>query len=134
KDDNNKVREYDHESRAEALDYLVVKHAPSVSSKQVKQGIEGVLRRRHRLGNDNGATPKRTVFPIGGSSPNNLFARSPPRIATLEPEEYLDERFGQKLKLFYFTRQMGYDGQWGAFNSSSLTIDHVFGTVFRTSL
>src|SRR5262249_35956943 len=52
KDDNNKVREYDHESRAEALDYLVVKHEPSVSSKQVKQGIEELLRRRHRLGND----------------------------------------------------------------------------------
>src|SRR5262249_3492912 len=52
KDDNNKVREYDHESRAEALDYLVVKHEPSVSSKQVRQGIEEVLRRRHRLGND----------------------------------------------------------------------------------
>jgi putative ABC transport system permease protein len=51
KDDNNKVREYDHESRVEALDYLVVKHEPSASPEQVKQGIEEVLRRRHRLGN-----------------------------------------------------------------------------------
>jgi hypothetical protein len=48
--------------------------------------------------------------------------------------KYLIESRGQKLKFFYFARNVGYDGQWGAFNSYSRTIDHVFGTVFRTSL
>jgi hypothetical protein len=48
--------------------------------------------------------------------------------------KYLVESRGQKLKLFYFIRNEGYDGQWGAANSYTRTIDHVFGTVFRTSL
>src|SRR5262249_36842063 len=48
--------------------------------------------------------------------------------------KYLVESSGQKLKLFYFIRNEGYDGQWGATNSYTRTIDHVVGTVFRTSL
>jgi hypothetical protein len=48
--------------------------------------------------------------------------------------KYLVERRGQKLKFFYFARQVGYDSQWGAANSYSLSMDHVFGSVFRTSL
>ena len=48
--------------------------------------------------------------------------------------KYLVERPGQKLQFFYFARNEGYDSQWGATNSYTRTIDHVFGTVFRTSL
>jgi hypothetical protein len=48
--------------------------------------------------------------------------------------KYLVESRGQKLKLFYFLRNEGYDGQWGATNSNTRTMDHVFGTVFRTAL
>jgi len=48
--------------------------------------------------------------------------------------KYLVETRGQKLKFFYFARQVGYDSHWGTANSNSLTIDHIFGTSFRTSL
>jgi hypothetical protein len=48
--------------------------------------------------------------------------------------KYLIESRGQKLKFFYSARNGGYDSQWGVVNSYSRTIDHVFGTVFRTSL
>jgi len=48
--------------------------------------------------------------------------------------KYLFESHGQKLKFFYSAQNGGYGSQWGAFNSYSRTIDHVFGTVFRTSL
>ena len=48
--------------------------------------------------------------------------------------KYLVESRGQKLKLFYFIRNEGYDGQWGGTNSYTRTIEHVFGTVFRTAL
>jgi hypothetical protein len=48
--------------------------------------------------------------------------------------KYLIESRGQKLKFFYSATNGGYGSQWGLVNSYSRTIDHVFGTVFRTSL
>jgi hypothetical protein len=50
----------------------------------------------------------------------------------LDFSKYLIERPGQKLQLFYYARNESYDSQWGTLNSNYLTIDHVFGTVFRT--
>jgi hypothetical protein len=52
----------------------------------------------------------------------------------LDFTKYLVERPGQTHKFFYYARNEGYDGQWGAVNSSSRTIDHVFGTVYRSTL
>jgi outer membrane usher protein FimD/PapC len=49
----------------------------------------------------------------------------------LDFSKYLIERPGQKLQLFYYARNESYDSQWGTLNSNYLTIDHVFGTVFR---
>jgi hypothetical protein len=51
----------------------------------------------------------------------------------LDFSKYLVERRGQKLQLFYYLRNEGYDSQWGTAKNNYLTIDHVFGTVFRTS-
>jgi hypothetical protein len=51
----------------------------------------------------------------------------------LDFSKYLVERSGQKLQLFYYVRNKGYDSQWGATTNNYLIIDHVFGTVFRTS-
>jgi hypothetical protein len=51
----------------------------------------------------------------------------------LDFTKYLVERRGQKLQLFYYLRNEGYDSQWGTAKNNYLTIDHVFGTVFRTS-
>jgi hypothetical protein len=51
----------------------------------------------------------------------------------LDFPKYLVERSGQKLQLFYYVRNEGYDSQWGATTNNYLIIDHVFGTVFRTS-
>jgi hypothetical protein len=48
--------------------------------------------------------------------------------------KYLVESRGQKLKFFYYVRNEGYDSQWGVANSHGLTVNHIFGTAFRTSL
>ena len=50
----------------------------------------------------------------------------------LDFSKYLVERGGQKLQLFYYARDQGYDGTWGGVQSHSLTLAHVFGGVVRS--
>jgi hypothetical protein len=51
----------------------------------------------------------------------------------LDFTKFLTKRNGQKLQFVYYARNDGFDSSWSTIKSHSLTLDHVFGAVMRTS-
>jgi hypothetical protein len=45
--------------------------------------------------------------------------------------KYVVERSVQKLQLFYYVRDEGFDSRWGTIQTQNLTLAHVFGGVMR---